>query len=289
LVYVLQAGIGASFVLAFNATMALVADVAPAERLGQAFGIQGAANLSMNAVSSAVAESVADRFGWHAVFMLAAASAAVSLLFGLAIREEHVGGGAAGPGRAPYRDTARLFLVSALVGATFTAMFTFHQPYALELGARKVSSFFAGFTVAALVMRLAFGGLGDRLGRRRVSLASLCVYIAAPLAMAHLRVGMLWVYGAGLGTAHGVLYPTLNALAAERSPPSARGRILAVLNGSFNAGGALGATAWGLVAERFGYSAVFLLASAVSALSFGALLRESPIESQEKNVRIHSR
>jgi MFS family permease len=188
---------------------------------------------------------------------------------------------------------ARLFLVSALIGATFTAMFTFQQPYALSLGARKVSSFFIGFTVAALVMRLGFGGLSDKLGRRRVLLASVCLYVAVPLAMARLRVGMLWAYGAGLGTAHGVLYPTLNALVAERSAPRVRGRILAVLNGSFNAGGALGATAWGLIAERLGYSAVFLFASAVSALSFGALLRESParspIDSQEKNVRMHSR
>jgi MFS family permease len=293
LVYLLQAGIGASFVLAFNATTALVADVAPPERLGQAFGIQGAANLSMNAVSSAVAESVADRYGWHAVFMLAAGSAVVSLLTGLAIREERPGEGASSPGRAPYADMARLFVVSALIGASFNAMFTFQQPYALALGARKVSSFFVGFTVAALVMRLGFGGLGDRLGRRRVALASLCIYVAVPLAMADLHVAMLWAYGAGLGTAHGVLYPTLNALAAERSLPRARGRILAVLNGSFNAGGALGATAWGFIAERLGYSAVFIFASAVSALSFAALLRESlgrsPIESQEKNVRMQSR
>jgi MFS family permease len=292
LVYLLQAGIGASFVLAFNATMALVADAAPPERLGQAFGIQGAANLSMNAVSSAVAESVADRFGWRAVFMIAAGSAVVSLLFGFAIREEDPQG-AADQGRAPYGDMARLFVVSALIGATFTAMFTFQQPYALSLGARKVSSFFVGFTVAALVMRLGFGGLSDKLGRRRVLLASLCVYAAVPLAIARMRVGLLWAYGAGLGTAHGVLYPTLNAVAAERSAPRARGRILAVLNGSFNAGGALGATAWGLIAERVGYSAVFLFASAVSALSFGVLLRDSParspIESQEKNVRMHSR
>jgi MFS family permease len=293
LVYVLQAGIGASFVLAFNAITALVADVAPPDRLGQAFGIHGAANLSMNAVASAVAEGVADRFGWRAVFMLAVASAVVSLLTGLMIREDHAASGGTDQGAAHYSSALRLFAVSALVGATFNAMFTFHQPYALALGARKVSSFFVGFTVAALVMRLGFGGLGDRFGRVRVSLASLCAYIAVPLAMARLRVDLLWVYGAALGAGHGVLYPTLNAIAAERSLPRARGRILAVLNGSFNAGAALGATAWGLVADRFGYSAIFLLASSVSAVSLGALLRESPgrspMESHEKNVRMQSR
>jgi hypothetical protein len=75
LVYVLQAGIAASYVLAFNATMALVTDVAPPARIGQAFGLQSAANLSMNAVSSLVTERVSERFGWRAVFAIGAVAA----------------------------------------------------------------------------------------------------------------------------------------------------------------------------------------------------------------------
>lgn len=71
-----------------------------------------------------------------------------------------------------------------------------------------------------------------------------------------------------------MLYPTLNALTAERCAPSARGRTLAVLNGAFNAGGALGATAWGFVAERHGYLSIFVLASAVSAVSFFVLMSD---------------
>src|SRR5262249_4430491 len=80
LAYVAQACTTVAFVLAFNASATLVADLAPPERLGQAIGIVGAANMAMNAVGVVVAERLADRYGWPTVFRVGAAAGTAALL-----------------------------------------------------------------------------------------------------------------------------------------------------------------------------------------------------------------
>jgi MFS family permease len=264
LVYVLQAVIAISYVLCFNSAMALVTDVVPREHLGQAFGLQSASNLVMNAISSLLAEAVAERWGWRWVFGTAAVAGLASCVAGM--RLPSTGGGNAGAPaheKPPYRRAAPAFVACAATGAAYVAMFTFHQPFAIELGAKRLGGFFVGFTLAALVMRLGLGGLGDRFGHRRVVLAAFVLYALVPLAMAWLSPSLLWVYGAALGLAHGVSYPTLTAFATEHAPPSTRGRIIAVYSGSFNAGSSVAALAWGHTAARYGYPPVFGLASAV--------------------------
>jgi MFS family permease len=278
LVYLLQAGVAASYLMSFNAAMASVTDVAPPARLGQAFGLQSAANLSMNAVSTLTAEHLAQRYGWRCVFGLAALSSIAALLLGTGLpsssqrasaRELDV--------PLTYRALLPAFAVAVLLGAAYVALAIFHQPYALALGVKRVSSFFAGFTVAALTMRLGFGNLGDRLGRRQVALAGLALYALVAWTVASLDPAWLWLYGAGFGIAHGVVYPTLIALATERVAPGAQGRAIAAFSGCFSLGMALGASGWGVLSSRRGFPAVFAGAS-LCMLAASALLLASQRE-----------
>lgn len=276
LVYVLQAGVAASYVLAFNAAMASVTDVVPPSRMGQAFGLQSAANLSMNAVSSMTAEHVAQAYGWRWVFALAAASALLALALGLGLpaprRDDSAEPAAAEP---PYRALTTIFVAAALLGATYVALAVFHQPFALSLGAERVSSFFVGFTGAALMMRIGFGNLGDRFGRKPVALAATAFYALVVASMVLLDPARLWLYGAGFGFAHGVLYPTLIALASERVPAGTQGRTIAAFSGAFNVGAAAGAAGWGALSAARGYPAVFVGAS-LCMLSAALSLARTP-------------
>jgi MFS family permease len=170
-------------------------------------------------------------------------------------------------------EAAPLLVVIAFVGAAFGSMFTFHQPFALQLGAERVSDFFVGFTATAVLVRLTIGSWGDRYGRKRVSAIAAAAYGTSVLATAWLQIEHLWLYGAAFGAAHGVLYPTLNALVVERSGEAARGRAIALYNGSFNAGNALSALAWGRLADDFGYPTVFMAAAVTCYLGVGLLWR----------------
>lgn len=275
---------GFAFTLFFVAASTLAADLAPPRKLGQALGIFGAMMVSTNALAPAAAEWLANAAGWSAVFGATAATAALSALLLVAVREpSHERGETreipglrsvfARPGIGP------MLLASGLAGVTFGALFTFHQPYALSLGIARVSDFLVAYSLAAVVMRGVFGGVADRVGRIEVTRFALVLYGAAPIAMVLLgATGFSWI-GALLGLAHGLFYPALNALVVEGAESDVRGKIMAIYNGAFNVGFAGGSLALGYVAEASGYGAVFALGGVASFAALAALARRSPTRS----------
>ena len=275
-VYGLQVLCGAAFMLTFSGTSTLVADAAPPARLGQAIGIFGAANISMNALAPGVAEPLAERMGWWIAFALAAGMFALAFLLSFRLREQRRAAVPASAG--DLRDTLivarRLFpYIAAMLscGAAFGASFTFYQPYVLAQGADHVSSFFVGFMLAAVGTRLGLGGVADRVGRRRVALIALTAYACMVLAMVQLTPERLLLFGFGFGLAHGFFFPALNAYALEFTAPHERGRAMTLVNGSFHLGNTTSLLCCGYVANTYGYPLAFALAASIAGLGVCAL------------------
>jgi MFS family permease len=274
--FLLQCLGGPAFVLTFNASATLATEDAPPERIGHAIGLLGASNLVMNGVSTALAEALADNFGWNAVFALGtlAGLCSFALSFGVYERVRSADEQASAAAASwPFASTWPLLVASALAGVGFCAVFIFHQPYALSLGATHVRNFFIGFTVTALVARTVLGNLGDRHGRLRVSFYAAIGYVLTGAAMVRMDPSFLVFYGALFGAAHGVLYPTLNAAVMERVTPAQRGRAMALYNGAFNVGAGLASLGWGALAVSHGYSMVFAGATVVSLVAAICLRR----------------
>jgi len=280
LLFGLRALQGVAFSMTFIASATLATDLAPPERLGQALGVFGVSMLSMHAIAPAVAETLVVAAGWNAVF-LAAAALALACAIGTAFVREPVArprGAEAVPSllhvaRRP--RSLRIMAVTALSGAAFGIMMTYPQPFALSLGRENVRGFFIAYAIAAASVRLGFGGLADRIGRDRVSVLSLAAYGLVVLSMAELRPGWLEAIGAGFGLAHGLFYPAFNALALDAAGPHERGKVMALYNGSFNAGNSAATLALGFLAARAGYPAVFV-AAAAGVLAGVVLLVLSP-------------
>ena len=266
LLYVLRAVQGVAFAMAFVAGATLAIDEAPPERLGQAIGLFGLTFLAMNAIAPAAAEEIAVRVGWPATFLTAAVFALVSAGLSRRLRNRRP---------PPTREVQvagllemalrprqlRVTTAIALVGVALGAMFTFHQPFALELGMTRVRSFFVAYAASAVVMRVGFGGLIDRAGRRRVVLVTLALYAVVVAGMSALEPGWLGFFGAGLGVAHGLFYPAYNALAVEGMGEHERGKLMGLFQAGFNAGSSCGTFALGGLAERAGYPPVFWVAA----------------------------
>jgi MFS family permease len=267
LLFVLRALHGIAFAMAFVAGATLAVDEAPPERLGQAIGLFGLSFLSMNAIAPAASEEIALRVGWPATFVIAAVFALVSAGLSRRLHDRRVAPppGAASPGLLELMlrpRQLRITAVIALVGVALGAMFTFHQPFALELGMTHVRSFFVAYAIAAVVLRVGFGHWIDRAGRRRVVIATLSLYVVAVAGMSQLEPGWLALYGFGLGVSHALFHPAYNALAVEGTGELERGKLMGLFQAGFNAGSAAGTLALGELAERAGYPAVFLVAGA---------------------------
>lgn len=266
--YGLRAVQGVGYTLYFVGAGTLVADISPAPRLGQAIGWFGSAGLFMNAVATLVAERVAHDFGWHSVFVAAAVSGVVGSLLALGLREpertQHASIAPSITRPAPAPSRLPVMWAAAAGGAAFGVMFTFTQPLALSLGDSNISPLFAGYTAAALVVRLAFGNLADRLGRARVGAVALALYALVVASTAALGPGWLSVVGIGFGLAHGAFYPSLNALALEGAARAERGTIGAYFNAAFNGGVLIVTYCFGQVAQVYGYRVVFLLVAGLT-------------------------
>lgn len=270
---------GLSFAMFYNSATTLMSDRVSVERLGVALGIFGSSMLVTNALAPALAEQVANQAGWLPVFGMAAAWGLLSLLLACFVRD------AAPAGPPSLRRGFDIGLdqrgrVVALAiggaGAGFGTVFTFHQPYALEVGLSNVSGFFVAYASTALFGRMLILRRIDRFDRRVVSAASTLLYASAVAGTAWLRPGLLECIGAVLGCAHGILYPVFNALAIYDVPPERRGAVMALYHGGFNAGMALALLIGGKVVERFGYPALFLGTAALTAAA-AYFLWQSPL------------
>ena len=270
-----QAMVGASYILSYNASASIVADEVSTERLGEAVGLLGASNVVTNALATTLAERIAHTFGWTAAFETAGVLALWALVLSTRLPAGRTPSASAGPislGPSLRGPLGRVLVASAFMGATFSAMFTFHQPYVLSLGGKSVSEFFVGFTITAVLTRVLIGSLGDRYGHREVSVAAMVAYGTVALATSRLSLDYLWAYGMAFGTAHGILYPTLNTHGVHCAPAGVRGRVFTVYGGAFNVGVVFATLAWGKVAASEGFPSVFVAASVVAYAGAAVLL-----------------
>lgn len=275
---VLRAVHGIAWVTTFSAGTALAAELAPPERLAQVVGLYGTANVAMNAIAPAIAEPIADRFGYRWVFVIAATAGLASLLLGRRIREppRHQDGASADLWTLLRRPPMpALAAVAAVTGTSFGVMFTYSGPFALARGSQRISGFFVAFTIGALLVRLVLGRFIDRIGKHRMTMVSLALYAMVVAATATLTPARLGGLGFAFGFAHGFFFPSFVGLLIERCERSARGKTLAIINGATSAG-ALAVIPLGLLAERVGYPSVFIIAGVATLAALGLLMRAVP-------------
>jgi predicted MFS family arabinose efflux permease len=272
LLYLAQMCWGVGMVMGFNAAGTMTADIAPSDRMAQALGLFGAANLGMNAVSPTIGEILADARGWQSVFVASATAGLLAALLSTRLKEpprhqpqEHE------PRRPIFgRPLLQTYGATFLMTAAFTALFTLHQPFALEFGVTELRSFFIGFALVALSVRLAGGGLIDRFGVLRSAVLALCMYSVVPPMLGILGPDHLFAIGAMMGLGHGIAYPAVTALAIERADAVSRGMVVSIIHGAFNGGHAFFAYALGGIAAAWSYDVAFWTAGAVTLT--GALL-----------------
>jgi predicted MFS family arabinose efflux permease len=272
LLYLAQICWGVGMVMGFNAAGAMTADIAPSDRMAQAIGLFGAANLGMNAISPTIAELLAGSVGWTWVFVASAGAGLLAALMSTRLVEPARHVPHADDVRRPILGSSllRVYGTTALMTAAFTALFTLHQPFALEQGVTQIRSFFIGFALVALTVRLGGGRLIDRFGVLRASVVSIALYAAVPPMLGLLGAEHLFWIGAMMGFAHGIAYPALTALAIARADAASRGMVVSIIHGAFNGGHAFFAYALGWMAAERGFESTFWAAAVITFC--GALL-----------------
>ena len=269
---------GIAWSLTFAAGMSLVAEVAPPLRLGHGIGLFGAVALATSALGPAVAEPIATRFGARPLFLISAVVALAGAWFcrrlttGVPVASSDA---SAKRGSGAVRSRAIVIGVLAVGSLAAAAVSTFVAPFALTHGIGAVRGFFVTYTLTALAVRIGGTRLVDRLGPRRTAFAGAAGYGLVMIVFAARGPEHLHLLGAAFGVVHGIVFPALMALVLGESAREERPRLLAFANGAINLGIAfLGGI--GTLADRVGYSPVFLVTGVVtSATAFLLLMAPS--------------
>jgi len=264
--FVIRVAQGASFSIFTAASYAYIAASAPPARRAEALGIFGLSFFLPVSVGGWIGEWVIGRAGFQGLFAAGIGIAFLAALFPLGMREPSA---RERPSIASLKVfLSRSFLVpntaGYLFGVAYGSIFTFLPVYLVVRGSESIGAFVFFYALSVIGTRTLGRKMLDRLPREWVSLCALLLMGAGNLLIPAVpgEVGIVLV-GVAAGAGHGLLFPALSALVLDRVGEGSCAMAMAMFTAAFDMGLVTGAAAFGFVAERFGYEAMFVTAAAV--------------------------
>jgi MFS family permease len=271
MLYVLRIVQGIAFTCAFTGAQTLCVLFAPYSRRAEALGWFGISTVLTHAISPTIGEEIVLRWGFDTMFATGAVFGLAAFIMTCTLPKPPQL--VAPPSAGKLDDgTARRAVLYACVamlcyGFGFGATQTFVPILMERFEIGRVGIFFTLWSLSAVTVRILLRKTSDRIGRRAVlvpAMATMSLAVAV-LAFARSMPGICTV-AIAFGLAQGLLYPTMNALVADLSNPNNIGRTQSLFSGSYSLGIASCAFFFGSVAERYGYTTMFLSVLVITCL-----------------------
>ncbi len=146
--------------------------------------------------------------------------------------------------------------------------------YVQQLGAdvSQVGIFFTLSMIAPLLFQILGGWLSDAIGRvQAIAIGSVAGLVGYILFVVSPSWGWLLLAMVGLSMASSFVGPSFQALVAEESAEASRGKVYGITMGVFQVVAIIGAPLGGLIADKYGFKSMFMVAT--SLYFFATLLR----------------
>jgi len=232
-----------------TATAAYVADLVPKGKWGEAMGIHGICFSTGLAIGPAIGSTITDHYSINVLFYCSSLFALMSIVI-LANMKETL------PDKARFRfshlkinkkdifDWAVLpaVIIIFLTYISYGAILTVISDWSGHLGTSNKGLFFMVFTLTSLLIRFVAGKASDRHGRTLILRISLGLLALAMFLIAIASSSLMLMLASALyGVATGMLSPTATAWTADLSNPEQRGKAMATMYISLEAGIGMGA------------------------------------------------
>jgi MFS family permease len=275
--YALRVAQGVAFTCAFTSAQTLAVLYAPPDRRAEAIGWFGISTILTHAISPAIGEEIARLWSFDAMFVIAGILSALAFVLSCTLPrppELRTHGNHIDIDPALARKAVGIASFSMVCyGFGFGATQTFVPVLIERFALGRIGTFFLTWSLSAVTMRFVFGSAADRYGRRNILIPAMLAMSFALLLLAVWRSPVaIPVIGVVFGMAQGLLYPTMNALVADWSKPGNIGRTQSLFSGSYSLGIASSSFFFGSVAEHHGYTAMFLLALAITLVGLVAFI-----------------
>jgi MFS family permease len=250
----------------FSVFFTYAADIVPASRRAEGIALYGISGMIPMALGGLLGDLVIVDGDYRVLFTITGVCALAGTLLSLPLPETRRGG----PSRsffaaASARELRPLWFVGTSFAMGLAAYFVFLKTYLLaapELG--TMGLFFSVYTVSAVLLRVFFGWVPERVGLIRVLIPSLLLG-GAGLAVLALASSQLHLVASAIacGVGHSFAFPIISALVVMRAQPDERGSAIALFTALFDLGVLLGGPSFGLSAKYAGYPATFALAAGI--------------------------
>jgi MFS family permease len=244
------------------------ADLAPAERRGEAMSLASLALYLGIGLGPIVSEVALARSGFTAAWVLAAGAALLAVALVTRVAETRT---AEPDAREPARRLVHpagllpgLVLFASIVGmAGFLAFVPLHV---LDIGMSGAGSALLLFAGTVVAVRSAGARLPDLLGPAKAIRAALTLSVAGLILIGvwHAPVG-LHLGAVVFGTGIALLTPSVFALAVAAVRPNERAQVMGTTSAFIDLAFGVGPVAMGFVAGAYGRPAAFLTGAAVAA------------------------
>jgi len=249
---------------------ALIVELAPPDRRGEALGLLGVAITLPTIFCNPLGLWTVDRFGYEVVFALGGAAPLLGLVGTLGIRsaapsgtveEGAAAGFFAGLRRAPLLRIFLLFATTTMAGGVIITFLPLAVPGS---GVFSAASALLLIGVTSTASRWWAGRFGDRRDPRLLLAPGL---LLCALGVATLPPGGVVLVGGAVmfGVGFGLLQNATLILMMERVSKSEYGLGSTLWNAAFDAGTGVGAFAFGFVISAVGYSWSFSICSGLLA------------------------
>lgn len=281
-IYVIRIVHGLAEAMLFASLFTFAADLVPASRRTEGLALFGVSGMLPISLGGLLGDYLLLESTYAALFVCASGFAAVAFVLALPLHDVARRSPEAEPSRSFsevvfQRDLVPLWLIGFVFSVALAGVFIFIKPFVMETGYGTVGLFFTSYTAVALVLRVFFGWLPDRVGPKRLlfpALAALALGFAL-LALAQSAEEVAWA-GLLCGAGHGFTFPILFGMVVTRARDAERGAAMSIFTALFDAGALVGGPLFGLLhglalplggdAVATGYTLVYGAASTIVVL-----------------------
>jgi MFS family permease len=271
---------GSAFASFYTAFFTYVADMTVPENRMRVLGLFGLSGLIGHGLAPKIGEMVMHRFGFDGVFILGGVLALIGVAISAMLKESkdrarHPDGGWTIFRNVTFSRRNVIFLPGAFVfGYVVSCFDTFVGPFYLHAKIGSVGWFFLVYGLAAALLRVTLGTHADHYTRwKLVSLFSGILAIGVGVIFIEPIQYFSLVSAAICGGAHGILFPSLTAIAIDAHPAEVRGMVTSVFTAAIELGFAFGSYVQGVMIAVAGYPVMFLSGTAVALLFAVAVWR----------------
>jgi MFS family permease len=264
---------GISFALFFTSAATSAADIVPISRRAQGLGIFGAFTILSYAIGPTLGEFALNKFGFINYFIIASSFSLIAVLLVLFSERTIFRVSREGLGLAFFRliISKRFSLVlftNLLIAGGLGSVLNFISAYLKdkELG---VYNFFLVYALTVTFVRVFFGKTSDLWGRKKIASPSLLVFSISIASIVFINSAyMALIISFIFSFSYGMLYPVISAMVIDKARDDERGKAMGAFNACFSLGINFLAFPFGVIADSYGFNAMYLASALIVLISF---------------------